>query len=110
MVLGGVLQGQEAQAVLRKAVASPDSLKPVTPFMHHHLVEAMFISGMEEAVAYIKDYWGGMVKLGCDTYWEVYVPEDPEVSPYEDKRMNSFCHAWSCSPAYFIRKYLEPKE
>lgn len=109
MVLGGVLRNEEAQKVLRKAVTSKDSLKPVTPFMHHHLVEAMFQSGLgEEAVEYIKTYWGGMVKLGCDTFWEVYVPENLEVSPYKDKLINSFCHAWSCSPAYFIRKYLEP--
>ena len=63
------------------------------------------ISGADEAVDYIRHIWGGMVALGADTFFEVYVPTDPEFSPYGDKRVNSMCHAWSCTPTYFIRKY-----
>ena len=59
----------------------------------------------DEAAAYIKNYWGGMVKLGADTFYEVYVPGDPDFSPYGDRMINSMCHAWSCTPSYFIRKY-----
>lgn len=31
------------------------------------------------------------------------------LSPYGDSVMNSACHAWSCSAAYFIRKYFRKK-
>ena len=62
--------------------------------------------GLEEkALAYVKEYWGEMVKCGADTYWEVFVPGDLTVSPYGDPIINSCCHAWSCSVSYFIRKY-----
>jgi hypothetical protein len=25
------------------------------------------------------------------------------LSPYGDHHINSYCHAWSCTPSYFIR-------
>jgi hypothetical protein len=59
----------------------------------------------KEAGQMIKDYWGGMVKKGADTFWEVYDPEDDFLSPYGSFMMNSYCHAWSCTPVYFLRKY-----
>ncbi|MFC6644190.1 hypothetical protein ACFQBQ_00995 [Granulicella cerasi] len=50
-------------------------------------------------------YWGGMVRVGADTFWEVYDPKNSKASPYGDVHINSFCHAWSCGPAYLLRKY-----
>jgi len=44
-----------------------------------------------------------MVRAGADTFWEVYLPDDPTYSPYGDLRLNSACHAWSCTPTAFIR-------
>jgi hypothetical protein len=26
-------------------------------------------------------------------------------SPYGDIHVNSYCHAWSCTPSYFFRTY-----
>ena len=107
MILGGVIDGEQGKQMLKEALASPDSIKPVTPYMHHYLVAAMVKLGMmEEALAHIKEYWGAMVKYGADTFWEVFVDHNPDVSPYNDPVMHSFCHAWSCSPSYFIRKYF----
>jgi len=107
MILGGVTGVDEGRAVLRNAFASKDSKKPVSPYMHHYVLEAMIkLEMFDEAKKYIKDYWGGMIKLGADTFWEVYVPDDLTVSPYNDAVINSFCHAWSCTPSYFIRKYF----
>lgn len=107
MILGGVISGDEAVSVLKQCLASEESLKPVTPYMHHYVVEAMVKLGMmDEALAYIKSYWGSMIKNGADTFWEAYDPKNASLSPYSDPIMNSFCHAWSCSPSYFIRKYF----
>ena len=107
MILGGVIQGEEGRRVLCKSLESPDALKPVTPYMHHYVVEAMIkLDMMEEALAYIKSYWGSMIENDADTFWEAYDPRDSSLSPYSDPIMNSFCHAWSCSPSYFIRKYF----
>ena len=106
MVLGGVVDGDAAGRIMLDAVTSPDSLKPFTPYMHHYTVEALFKAGLtDEAAAYIRRIWGGMVKLGADTFFEAYVPGDPSFSPYDDNKVNSMCHAWSCTATYFIRKY-----
>ena len=74
--------------------------------MMHYVIEAMFKLGMKkEATAYIKNFWGGMLDRDADTFFEAYVPDDPDFSPYGDRLSNSLCHAWSCTPSYFIRKY-----
>ena len=111
MVLAGVLTKEENQKLMQKVLKDTDIVKPVTPYMHHYVVEALLKCDLrEEAFAYMTDYWGRMADLGADTYWEVFVPEHPEVSPYRDRTMNSACHAWSCSPSYFIRKYFNQEE
>ncbi len=107
LILGGVISGEDGQSVLRQCLASDTALKPVTPYMHHYVVEAMIkLNMMEEALSYIKCYWGSMIENGADTFWEAYAPDNAALSPYNDVIMNSFCHAWSCSPSYFIRKYF----
>ncbi len=106
MILGGGIDGEQAVSMLEQSLAKAD-IQPVTPYMHHYVVEAFVKLGcMDKALSYIKAYWGGMVKEKADTFWEVYVPEDVNVSPYGDPVSHSFCHAWSCSPSYFIRKYF----
>ena len=69
--------------------------------------EALLICGRkEQALEYMKYYWGGMLKHGADTFWELYNPENPAESPYGSSIVNSYCHAWSCTPAYLLRKYF----
>ena len=110
MILGGVVDGERGWRILEKTMNSGESLKPVTPYMNHYLVEAMFELGRKkEAAEYIKSFWGLMVKEGADTFYEVFVPGKPEISPYGDPMVNSRCHAWSCTPSYFIRRFMIEK-
>lgn len=106
-VLGGIVTEDCGVRLLENALKSNDSMKPFTPYMHHYVVEAMLKLNMQyDAENYIKNYWGGMVKLGANTFFEVYVPGKPDFSPYNNRMINSMCHAWSCTPAYFIRRYF----
>jgi len=106
LTLGGVLPSDRSAAVMRRALAHKEILAPSTPYLYHYVVEAMVSCGLrEEADALIASYWGGMVRRGADTFWEVYDPNNSLASPYGDVHINSFCHAWSCTPAYFFRKY-----
>ena len=108
MILGGVTSMEESKKILQKVLSDNRMIQPVTPYMHHYLVEALIKADMKsEALAYMRAYWGGMIEKGADTYWEVYVPSDKEVSPYNNFVMNSGCHAWSCSVSYFLRKYYQ---
>jgi len=108
MIKAGVVSGKKAQAALRAALSSAESVKPGTPYATHYVIDAMLVSGMKnEARQYMIDYWGGMVKKGADTFWEAYDPNDDFISPYRFSPLNSACHAWSCTPVYFIHKYPE---
>ena len=90
---------------------SAKALSMVTPYMYHHYVQALIDTGMKEkALEVINLYWGGMAKLGADTFWEMYDPDDPDASPYGGSIINSYCHAWSCGPVYFLRKYFRGPE
>ena len=102
MVLGGVCGGE----VLRR-VEKAEAVTMVTPYLYHHYVQALLDVGeKEKALQVLTEYWGGMVKEGADTFWELYDPADPNASPYGGTIVNSYCHAWSCAPAYFLRKYF----
>ncbi|MBR3809932.1 MAG: hypothetical protein IKK46_06460 [Clostridia bacterium] len=106
MILGGVIDGEEAKKLLLYCLDNKNFKQPVTPYMRHYVIEAMLKLDMKaEAIQYLKTFWGGMVEIGADTFWEAYIPNDLEFSPYNDRMINSLCHAWSCTPSYFIRKY-----
>ena len=106
-VLAGIVEGDEAASCLSAVSACPDAVGIVTPYMMHHYAEALCLIGQKsKAVQVIRDYWGGMIRCGADTFWELYDPADPDASPYGGAIVNSYCHAWSCAPAYFLRKFF----
>lgn len=111
MVIAHVMNDDENYELMTKSVKT---LFPVTgiatPYMYHHIALALFESGhKDDGIKLIKNYWGKMVDLGADTFWEAFEPEDPNFSPYGSPVINSYCHAWSCTPTYLIRKYLVNK-
>lgn len=104
MILAEVVSEEQARELINNLIKVMPDIDMVTPYMNHHFVEALKIAGEnEKAVDYIKYYWGGMVKEGADTFWELYNPINPTESPYGSSMVNSYCHAWSCTPAYLLR-------
>jgi alpha-L-rhamnosidase len=56
----------------------------------------------------MKDYWGGMLKLGATSFWEEYNPTKKgteHLAMYGRKFGKSLCHAWGASPIYLLGKY-----
>lgn len=109
MTLAEVLTEDESKELMKRTV---EKLFPITgiatPYMYHHVVEALFKAGLtQKAIELLKSYWGKMIELGADTFWEAFMPEDPSYSPYGSPLVNSYCHAWSCTPAYLFREYLK---
>ncbi|MBC8619485.1 family 78 glycoside hydrolase catalytic domain [Parabacteroides faecis] len=108
MVLGEVPTQKEAQRALRALKTTENVCTPGAPYLFHYYIEALIKSGLkEEAKKEMAEYWGGMIHKGADTFWEVYDPRNEYLSPYNFYPVNSYCHAWSCTPTYFIRKYPE---
>ncbi|MHC4887062.1 MAG: alpha-L-rhamnosidase-related protein [Planctomycetota bacterium] len=103
MILADVLTPEEGRTALQGLSSRSDVVQPVSPYLHHYIVEAMIHCGLEsDAVAWLKEYWGAMLARGATTFWEVYDSEDESLSPYGDVRVNSYCHAWSCTPIYLL--------
>ena len=107
MILAGAVSAEEGAGILKRLREHPPEKKMVSPYMNHHFVEALLLcKEYDQAMEYIKAYWGGMIQHGADTFWELYNPNDPAESPYGSSIVNSYCHAWSCTPAYLLRKYF----
>ncbi|KAG9495536.1 hypothetical protein J7337_013785 [Fusarium musae] len=110
LVLCEAFPPEIARKALLATLAHPDAVKPLTPYLWHHVCDALALLGCyDECVDLIKSYWGGMVEAGADTFWECYDAEDCMASPYGDVRNNSWCHAWSCTPTYLLRTTLREK-
>lgn len=105
-IKAGILSKKEGAKAIRTAMKNKEVLMPGTPYATHYLIEAMLLCNMQkEARQYLVDYWGGMVNKGADAFWEAYDPKDDFISPYGFSPVNSACHAWSCTPVYFIHQY-----
>lgn len=106
MILSGTVTPDEGKQLLENMEKEKNVVWPVSPYLYHYVAEAMITCKMyEEAGQLIREYWGGMIEKGADTFWEVYDPDNDYLSPYGSFMMNSYCHAWSCTPVYFLRKY-----
>lgn len=106
LIVAGVIKDKEAQKVMKSLQQYKDAVKPGAPYMYHFYVQALIDCGLtQDAKSIVENYWGGMVNKGADTFWEVYDPTNEKLSPYGFYPINSYCHAWSCTPVYFIRKY-----
>lgn len=108
MILAKVMSEKESHTIMEVAIKELFPVKGIaTPYMYHHVAEALFIAGMtDEAINLIKSYWGKMIKMGADTFWEAFDPDKPDYSPYGNSIVSSYCHAWGCTPVYLIKKYL----
>lgn len=108
MVLAEVLSQEESRKLMLHIMEVKPEIPMITPYMYHYFVDALMHCGLQNAaLELIKNYWGGMVENGADTFWELYNPANLNESPYGSVMVNSFCHAWSCTPAYFLRRYFK---
>lgn len=105
--LANVFDQEKNARLLERLMDQCPGIPMVTPYMYHHFIDALIQCGRPElALSCMKAYWGEMIRDGADTFFELYDPDDRYASPYGSRLINSFCHAWSGTPSYFIRKYF----
>lgn len=105
--LAGVFDREGNVRLLERLMDQNPGVPIVTPYMHHYFLQALMENGLtQRAESVMRNYWGEMARNGADTFWELYDPKNRYASPYGSRAVNSFCHAWSSTPAYFIRSYL----
>ena len=107
-VLSGILSDEEAEELLGKIRSIDTAFTMRTPYMMHYYIEALYKYGKTtEALSFIKEYWGKIFDAGFDCCPEVFNPLNEFESPYNAPEINSACHAWSCTPAYWIPRLIK---
>lgn len=106
MILARVFDKETNRKLIHHVMEVNPRIRMVTPYMYHHYIDALIRCDEKElALEEMKRYWGEMIHDGADTFWELYNPYNREESPYGSSMVNSYCHAWSCTPTYFLRKF-----
>ncbi len=106
-ILSDVLTKEEAVKLIEKINDTKTTFTMRTPYMMHYYIEALYKSGLKtEALAFIKEYWGKIADAGFACCPEIFNPADEFESPYHAPEINSACHAWSCTPAYWITEII----
>ena len=100
---------QQKQAVKTSVLLNNNIQKITTPYMRFYELEALCAMGEQNYVLEeMKDYWGGMLKLGATSFWEEYDPAKTgteHYAMYGREFGKSLCHAWGASPLYLLGKY-----
>ena len=86
----------------------------ITPYYNYYVIRAMAEMGhREQALDWIRQYWGGMVAEGATSFWEAYDPtwyhEDFHSSLQADNRSGYFvslAHGWSAGPTAWLMEQV----
>jgi alpha-L-rhamnosidase len=87
-VLGGVVEGEEARAVMGR-VLSDASLVPCSIYFRHYLHAALNRAGLGDRYLGLLGPWREMLATGLTTWAETNEPD-----------VRSDCHAWGASPNF----------
>ena len=105
----GYFTPEESERVAKNVILNDKVMKIQTPYMRFYELEALCALGLQkEVLGEIKSYWGGMLKLGATSFWELYNPSESgeaHYAMYGRRFGRSLCHAWGASPAYLLGKY-----
>ncbi len=86
-VLAGIVQGDEARALMERTLKD-QSLAQATIYFRHYVHSAMNVAGLGDRYLDMLDEWRRMLDRGLSTWAE---HADP---------VRSDCHAWGASPNY----------
>lgn len=109
-ILFGYTNDEIKEKIRDHVILNNDILSITTPYMKFYELAALCEVGKEaKALEFVKDYWGGMLKMGATTIWETYDPSqsgDEHYAMYGRPFGKSLCHAWGANPVYLFGKYL----
>ena len=105
----GYFNEEQKESVVKNVIFNDDVLKIQTPYMRFYELESLCSLGRQaEVLKEIKSYWGGMLKLGATSFWELYNPTESgnrHYAMYGRRFGKSLCHAWGASPVYLLGRY-----
>jgi hypothetical protein len=67
----------------------------------------------EQALAWMRQYWGGMIAEGATSFWESYDPRWPKENPHASLQADnktgyyiSLAHGWSAGPTIWLQEHI----
>ncbi|HEY6447299.1 MAG TPA: alpha-L-rhamnosidase C-terminal domain-containing protein [Acidobacteriaceae bacterium] len=86
----------------------------VSPYYGSYVLDAMAeMNHRDAALAWIREYWGGMIAEGATSFWEAYDPSWPKDDPHVDLQADdtagyqtSLAHGWSSGPSYWLMEQV----
>jgi alpha-L-rhamnosidase len=86
----------------------------ISPYYNYYVIRAMAETGhRQEALEWIRQFWGGMLREGATSFWEGYDPswykEDFHSSLQADNRSGYFvslAHGWSAGPTAWLMEQV----
>ena len=104
LLWSGLLTREEGSGGV-DAMLSPTIPPIATPFQGMFLLQGTFDYGRpQEALDYMRRYWGSMLDRGATTFWEHF---DERLRPEHAAAGGmSVCHGWSAAPTYALPAYI----
>ena len=122
-----VLAGQKDAKEVNETLLKQGNAKGMSTFMGYYILSARALAGdYEGCLSCIREYWGGMLKLGATTFWEDFdiewmnnasrideFPEDDKIDVhatyggycYKGHR-HSLCHGWASGVTPWLSEYV----
>lgn len=110
------LEQQQAiwSKVLSHVVSSSDPKAAITPYYGFYVLSAMArLDHRPEALAWMRQYWGGMLAEGATSFWEAYDPRWPKHDFHayleaDGKRgtYTSLAHGWASGPTAWLMQQV----
>ncbi len=112
-VFSGITDAAENDAIWQTVLSRP-SESAVTPYYNYFVTAAMAQTGhRQQALDWIRAYWGGMLAEGATSFWEAYDlswPKDNFHAFLQADRTEgyyvSLCHGWSGGPTAWLMEQV----
>jgi hypothetical protein len=117
-VIGGIARPDQYDSIWKNVLSTvgTGSTKGliISPYYNFYVIQAMAKMGhRQQALQWIRQYWGGMIDEGATSFWEAYDPgwykEDFHSSLQSDNRSGYFvslAHGWSAGPTAWLMEQV----
>lgn len=118
-VISGVASPDQYGSIWQNVLSSvgKPTFRPniISPYYGTYVLEALAeMHHRADALAWIREYWGGMVQEGATSFWEAYDPswpkdDDPHVDLQADNTAGyriSLAHGWSSAPTFWLMEQV----
>lgn len=112
-VYAGLADANQLKLVWENILSRPYHFN-VTPHLNFYAISAMAEAGRrKEALNWLSDYWGGMLRHDTTTFWEGYDPRWPTdnfhahlQTDHGEGSFVSLCHGWSSGPTAWLMEQI----